>query len=268
MEATLLDYIFGFITGAFVGFVGGYSGLGGAPVIIIILVACLGYSQHQAQGIILAVLMGPMSLPAVLSMWDIIKKNYGYILSSVLFYMVFSYFGGSLAYLLDSQILRIVFSFAIITLGTFWIGRSFNSNTDKNREGIEPPKPILPISLWIMGLIGALMGIIGGMLGITAGILLIPILTGIFKLDKNIARAISLAILLPPVSAGAVFRYHLAGDLDWIMIAVLFFGYFITNYFGAKLGSRHTLKQFSIAFGCILMIMGVLNIMLSFWMDS
>ena len=59
--------------GMFVGFAGGYAGIGGAPFLVAAMVLFLGYDQHLAQGTVLAVMLGPMSLPGVLVMWDRVR---------------------------------------------------------------------------------------------------------------------------------------------------------------------------------------------------
>lgn len=52
--------------GVFVGIYSGIMGLGGGTVMIPVLVLMLGFSQHQAVGTSLAVMIPPVTLPAVI----------------------------------------------------------------------------------------------------------------------------------------------------------------------------------------------------------
>src|SRR5437660_12610691 len=51
--------------GIFVGIYSGIMGLGGGTVMIPVLVLLLGFTQHQAVGTSLAVMIPPVTLPAV-----------------------------------------------------------------------------------------------------------------------------------------------------------------------------------------------------------
>ena len=55
---------------------------------------------------------------------------------------------------------------------------------------------------------------------------------------KNDARTLSMLILLPPASAGAVIEYAAHNNIDWWMSGVLFVLYFVTNPLGAKVRRR------------------------------
>ena len=83
--------------GAAVGFAGGYAGIGGAPFLVVGLALLLGYDQHVAQGTVLAVMLGPMSLPAVIVMWDRVKLLKREIFIGVACYAIISYFGAQIA---------------------------------------------------------------------------------------------------------------------------------------------------------------------------
>jgi hypothetical protein len=48
----------------------------------------------------------------------------------------------------------------------------------------------------------------------------------------------SLGILCPPVSLGAVIKYQGEGDIRWPMVGVIFLTYLMMNHFGAKAGKK------------------------------
>ena len=121
--------------------------------------------------------------------------------------------------------------------------RSIVVYSPTEKENIKP--------LWML-LVGAGTGVIGGLFGIGAGVLMIPIFMGIFNLKKNFARALSLAILLPPVSLGAFIKYYQEGAVDWMIALVLFISYFVANYFGARKGSQSSTKNFTKIYAIVL----------------
>ena len=71
----------------------GYAGIAGAPFIIFVLVTFLGYPQHSAQGTVLAMMMGPMTIIPVYYGRDIVRKRIKAILIAILTYMVLSFAG-------------------------------------------------------------------------------------------------------------------------------------------------------------------------------
>lgn len=58
------------ILGVVAGIFGGFFGLGGGAIIIPALVYLLGFTQHQAQGTTLAILVPPIGLLAALRYWQ------------------------------------------------------------------------------------------------------------------------------------------------------------------------------------------------------
>jgi uncharacterized membrane protein YfcA len=58
------------ILGLVAGIFGGFFGLGGGVIIIPALVYFLGFTQHQAQGTTLAILVPPIGLLAAMRYWQ------------------------------------------------------------------------------------------------------------------------------------------------------------------------------------------------------
>jgi len=248
-----------FLFGCLVGFIGGYAGIGGAPFLVACLVALFGFSQFEAQGTVLAVMLGPMSLLSVISLWDKVKPNLLVISIGVVTYALMSYFGASLAYLLPERTLKIFFACLLIALGLFDIisGKKAGKKQviDKGNESLSVPQ---------IAIIGSIVGVVGGLFGIGAGVLMVPLFINVFRVNKDVARAISLAILLPPVSIGAVIKYNQEGAINWQYALVLFLSYFIVNYFGGKMGAKHDLKKFKTYFGLIMILLGFVYFYLIF----
>ena len=141
-----------------IGFIGGYAGIAGGPFIIFLLVSFLGYSQHSAQGTVLAMMLGPMTILPVIYGWEIARRRKREILIAVAAYMVFSFGGAEIAYLFNTSLMKVVFGACISVISIIYIIFSVK------RAGNTPTsdKKLSPI---LMATIGALIGTVGGMAG-------------------------------------------------------------------------------------------------------
>jgi uncharacterized membrane protein YfcA len=237
-----------------IGFVGGYTGIAGAPFIIFSLVSFLGYSQHAAQGTVLAMMLGPMTILPVIYGWEIVRRRIKEILIAVTAYLAFSFAGAEIAYLINSPQLKLVFGIFIAILGIAYLFFSFK-NLGNARSAKKSLSPIL------MALVGALMGVVGGIAGIGAGILLIPILTIGLGIEQREAQIMSLAILLPPVSLGAVFKYGLLeSDIAWPVAGLMLVAYAITSGLGYRFSLKHKTIVVRVVLSTLLITVGIINI--------
>jgi len=259
---TVVEWVTLIAFGAIVGFGGGYAGIGGAPLLVAGLVLALGKDQHLAQGTILAVMLAPMSLPGVVVMRDRVRLLLPHIAMGVGTYAVFSNLGARLAYSLDREGLTLAFAALLILLGLHYVTRRERAG---DAVALDPNGPTVtvvsrvPFSVLSVGVIGAGVGVAGGLFGIGAGVLMVPILISAVGLHKDDARALSLAILLPPVSIGAVLEYHHHGGIDWQAAGVILVAYMLTNFPGAALGRRHKTQLFLRVTGAALLILGLLS---------
>lgn len=240
-----------------VGLVGGYAGVAGGPFIVFLLSSFLGYSQHSAQGTVLAMMLGPMTILPVLYGWEIVRRRMKEILILIFTYMAFSFAGAEIAYLFDSPALKLVFGVCIILLGTAYLLFSFRHIGPVHSSS----KDLSPTS---MALIGALVGTVGGMAGIGAGILLIPILTMGLGVEQHEAQTMSLAILLPPVSLGAVAKYGLMeSDIIWPAAGLMLLAYITTCGLGYKLSFRYSAIVLRAVLSFMLILAGIIAIIQS-----
>ena len=257
------------------GFLGGISGVAGAPFLIAFLTLFLGYTQHAAQGTVLAMMLGPMSIMTVVNEWRLVRSRLTLLVACIVGYMVFSWLGASVAYMVDNMLLKKLFGMLLVVIGGGYAARL-------------PGKPErkafrLPLSVIMFFLSGCVIGFIGGMFGVGAGILLIPMLTILFGLDLHEARVLSLAVLCPPVSIGAVIRYMYGGrnqalfdahtvdlvksffsgngsDVKWEVAIVLLLSYILLNGIGAHWGKLRNDDTMKIIFGILLIVTGIINI--------
>ncbi len=238
-----------------VGFLGGYTGIAGGPFIVFLLSVSLGYSQHAAQGTVLAMMLGPMTILPVIDGWNIVRKRWKEILVATLAYMAFSLGGAETAYLFSSPVLKLVFGVFITVLGLTYIlfsTKHVSPIADRSDKSVP---------LVLMALIGAFIGTVGGMVGIGAGILLIPILTMGLGIERVEAQTMSLALLLPPVSIGAVAKYgFLENDVIWPVAGLMLLAYVITSGLGYRFSLRHRTLVVQAVLSVLLVLAGVISI--------
>ena len=241
------------LIGIFIGFIGGYAGIGGAPFVVFFLTIIMDYSQHEAQGTVLAMMLGPMSLLAVKNSWNLIKPKLNLVIICIVSYMITSFVGSTIAYMFVSADLQRLFGYLLITIGctyaTLFVEKYIGN------------KKIFEMNSFSLSIVGIVVGLFGGMFGIGAGILLVPILTSIFGLEQNVARAMSLAILLPPVSLGAVIKYGvIEADVNWTVAGILLVSYIALNGVGASIGHKEDPNNLKRILGILLIFSGILMI--------
>ena len=105
------------ITGLAAGMLSGLVGVGGGIIMVPMMVFMLGFSQHQAQGTSLTVLMIPVTALAVFNYYKEGYINWKYALVIALFFVIGSYFGSKLAVSIDQKALRKIFSVIILAIG-------------------------------------------------------------------------------------------------------------------------------------------------------
>ena len=232
------------LLGLIVGYIGGYAGIGGAPFMIAFLALVCGVSQYTAQGSVLTMMLGPMSLLGILTMKKEVSAQWKSILIGVITYAVFSYFGAEMAFYFGETHIKKYFAGLLVIIGIMQFFPQFSKP-----EHIKKTEKIPHI--W-MALIGIVTGIVGGLFGIGAGVLMVPLFLMVFNLKTTYARALTLAILLPPVSLGAFIKYQQEDAIDWRLVIILFISYFISNYLGAKHGSRAKLSTFKKVYAFLL----------------
>ena len=247
------ELVFAAFIGVSIGFIGGYAGISGSPFIVFLLTFVLGFSQHEAQGTVMAMMLGPMSMLAVKNSWDLIKHNLILITICVITYAMTSFVGGIVAYMFISSDLQCLFGFVLIVIGCIY-ATLFVERYIKKKKKFE-------MNSFSIVIVGILVGFFGGMFGIGAGILLVPIFTSFFGLEQNVARAMSLTILLPPVSLGAVIKYGLIeGDINWTVAATLLISYIALNGLGASYGDKENPDFLKRILGTILILSGIISI--------
>jgi len=103
---------------------------------------------------------------------------------------------------------------------------------------------------------GALSGLAGGLFGVGGGIILIPLLTGPFKLTQHQAHGTSLAII-GATAAVSLLIYALHGNVAWVTAAIVGFSSIWGARWGARLAARTSAGQLGRVFALFLVIVAV-----------
>jgi len=105
------------LLGMIAGYFSGLVGIGGGVIIVPALVLLFGFSQHNAQGTTLALLVPPIGILGALTYY---QKGYVDVKSAAFIcvgFVVGGYLGGKLAVALPDYILKRVFAVILIGLG-------------------------------------------------------------------------------------------------------------------------------------------------------
>jgi uncharacterized membrane protein YfcA len=96
--------------GLVTGVLGGMLGIGGGLILIPSLVYIFGFSQHQAIGTSLAIMLPPIGLFAAYNYYKAGQVNLKYALILAAAFMIGSYFSSKLAVKIPENVLRKTFS--------------------------------------------------------------------------------------------------------------------------------------------------------------
>ncbi len=100
--------------GILTGFMAGMLGIGGAIVMIPALVLLLGFTQHEAQGTSLAVMLPPIGIIAAYNYYKTGVVNFKFALILAVAFLFGSYFGSKLAISMTQTLLKKVFGVLLL----------------------------------------------------------------------------------------------------------------------------------------------------------
>lgn len=113
---SLSELIILLVIGLLAGFTGGSLGLGGGIIIVPALVFIMGFTQHQAQGTSLAVIVFPVAFLGAFNYYRSGYVNIKYVLVLAVAFFVGSYLGSLMSINMPEKILKKVFGFALLAL--------------------------------------------------------------------------------------------------------------------------------------------------------
>ena len=104
------------LIGLAAGFLGGMVGIGGGVIIVPALVLLLGLSQHQSQGISLAMLLFPVGILGVINYFKKGHVDFKYAGLLAVGFLVGSYLGSKFSLSLPQDTVKKVFAVVMILL--------------------------------------------------------------------------------------------------------------------------------------------------------
>lgn len=102
------------IIGLLAGVLSGLVGVGGGIVMVPLFVYMLGYSQHHAQGLSLAVMLPPVTLLAVINYNKTEQIDWKLAALTAVIFIIGSYFGSKIALNIDQVKLKKIFGFVML----------------------------------------------------------------------------------------------------------------------------------------------------------
>ncbi len=102
-------------------------------------------------------------------------------------------------------------------------------------------------------LLGVAIGVISGMVGIGGGGLLIPAFVFLYGMSQHKAQGTSLATMLLPVGAFAVWRYWRVGAVDLRMATLVAVGFAVGGWVGGAWAQN--LSDVALRRGCAALLM-------------
>jgi uncharacterized protein len=109
-------------------------------------------------------------------------------------------------------------------------------------------------------LFGACVGVLSGMLGIGGGIVLVPGLFFLFGFSQQEAQGTSLAALSMPIFVAAAVVYYQSGYVRIPSTAAVAIGMMVGAYFGALVVPHVPVAWLRLAFGALLLYVGLLYV--------
>lgn len=105
------------------------------------------------------------------------------------------------------------------------------------------------------GLVG---GLLSGFFGVGGNFILVPLLGLALGLNQQQAQGLTLAALLPPLGAPAVWQYHRAGvPVLWRVVGVAICGFLPAIPLGSYLANRLSAELLRVVFAALLVVMAV-----------
>lgn len=114
ITTTILILLF---VGLAAGVVSGLVGIGGGIIMVPMFVFFLGYTQHSAQGLSLAIMLPPVTYFAVANYHKAGDVNWKYAIIVAVFFTIGGFLGSEIALSIDQVSLKKVFGIVMLLAG-------------------------------------------------------------------------------------------------------------------------------------------------------
>jgi hypothetical protein len=246
------------LVGLIAGVLSGMFGIGGGVVIVPLLTTFFGLALQSAVGTSLAAMMLPVGILAVLAYYRAGKLRIRVAAIIAVGVVVGATAGAQLALLLPTATLRQAYgAFLLFAAWRFIEPRKLIARARGSAQPEAAPEPARDAHWFPLLIVGLGAGVVSGLFGVGGGIVIVPALIGLLRFDQKVAVGTSLAVLLLPVSAGAVISYYRAGLLDVGAATLVAIGLVGGSFLGAKIAlglPSSTVKQL---YGIFLVVVGL-----------
>ena len=116
MTALLIGFV---LLGLSAGIASGLIGIGGGIIIVPALIYLFSFSQHEAQGTTLALLILPVGIFAAVNYYKKGHVDIQVALFICVGFIVGTFFGSRIAVYLSNHVLKIIFGFALVSIGVY-----------------------------------------------------------------------------------------------------------------------------------------------------
>jgi uncharacterized membrane protein YfcA len=121
----------------------------------------------------------------------------------------------------------------------------------------QPYKKLKMDTVIIILIIGVFAGMFSGFIGIGGGVIVVPCLVYFLGMSQHNAQGTSLAMMLPPIGAIAVYNYYKAGEVDFKVAAILCVSFIIGSFFGSKIAISLSPAVIKKTFGILIILLGI-----------
>jgi hypothetical protein len=247
---TARDRLWALLAGILAGIAGGLFGVGGGIVIIPILTAAFGFTQHQAHGTSLAVI-GFTALFSIIVYGAF--ANVAWVTAAIVgaASLVTARYGARLATRLSQRALARVFAVFLLLVALrllLW--------TQPSGLGAALTRGVSGVAFDLT--LGLAVGIVSGMMGVGGGVLVVPALVLLVGMTQQRAQGTSLAVILLAAPAGAL-EHARHGNVVKRLVPMLAVGTALGGVL-ASLGAQHVPKaQLTRAFALFLLVNAVIT---------
>ena len=112
-------------------------------------------------------------------------------------------------------------------------------------------------TLFILILLGLAAGMLGGFIGVGGGIIIVPAMVYFMGMGQHAAQGTSLAMMLPPIGALAVWNYYKEGAVDMKAAMILAAGFLIGGYLGSKMSLKLDPVRVKLLFGVFMFFVAI-----------
>jgi uncharacterized membrane protein YfcA len=259
--------------GALAGVFGSLLGLGGGVLLVPMLTLGFGLPLREAVGVsLISVIVTSSAAAGVYLERHVANLRLGMTLE--LFTATGALIGGSIAFLLDEQLLSLLFGGLLLYVAATMARAGFRSAPEDVADAEEPPtaedEPAGPtttlerlsgpgyrvrrLGLGVVGATGA--GVVSALLGIGGGIIKVPLMHLAMGVPFRVATATSNMMIGITAAASAVI-YLIRGGIDPYVAGPTAIGVFVGATIGSRLGHRVDLRYLRLLFVVVLVYLAI-----------